>query len=268
MLIGSLILSVCSLQAQSSWSQPTGGRAIALSGNTENFRDIHAIFHNQAGLGYLSETAVMAAYEQRFLLSGLRTSAIGIALPTHSGSLGMQVQLFGNEHYHEGKAGIVYARRLLDKLSIGASVNYLFFRVADAGSRGTVSFDAGFQGEVFEGFELGVHVTNPVRQTIQQDQYLPTILRLGARYRFSRFLAALGGIEKDIDLPYNLKFGLEYQFQEVFYLRLGMQSLPGSASFGFGAVIMEQLNLDLGTAWDARLGWSPAINLLYRWKKK
>lgn len=250
--------------AQGNFSRPLGGKALALSGNTENFRDIHALFHNQAGLAFMEKSAVALTLERRFLLQGVQHIGLGFATPTSGGTFGVQVQMFGNKSYNEGKVGLAYARKLMEEVSIGGQVNYMFVQVEEGGSEGVFSFEAGINAQLLEKLKVGFHVFSPVPVSFSNDFRMPTILRLGLQYSFSDNLSLLAGAEKDIEYQENLKFGLEYKYAKVVAFRLGMQTFPAGVSFGFGVGANKNLQIDLASAWNQQLGFSPGLNVIYQ----
>lgn len=249
---------------QGNFSRPLGGKALALSGNTENFRDIHALFHNQAGIAFMEKSALALTLERRFLLQGVQHIGLGFATPTSGGTFGVQVQMFGNKSYNEGKIGLAYARKLMEEVSIGGQVNYMFVQVEEGGSEGVFSFEAGINAQLLEKLKVGFHVFSPVPVSFSNDFRMPTILRLGLQYSFSDNLSLLAGAEKDIEYQENLKFGLEYKYAKVVAFRLGMQTFPAGVSFGFGVGANKNLQIDLASAWNQQLGFSPGLNVIYQ----
>src|SRR5690606_15037153 len=129
---------------------------------------------------------------------------------------------------------------------------------------GVFSFEAGINAQLLEKLKVGFHVFSPVPVSFSNDYQMPTILRLGLQYSFSDNLSLLAGAEKDMEYRENLKFGLEYMYAKVVAFRLGIQTFPSGVSFGFGVGANKNLQLDLASAWNQQLGFSPALNAIYQ----
>lgn len=243
---------------------PMGGARAAGMGYTgATFTDINALFTNQAGLSQLENTTATAFGEQRFLLSELGSYSFGIALPTNSGTFGLSLNQFGFEGYNEQRVGLAYGRQLFDKLSIGAQALLLHTQIPEYGSQAAVTFEIGALIDLLPQLKIGVHTYSPIRVSVVESEYLPSILKAGLQYRPSEQILLLAEVEKDIDYPARAKFGLEYQVAEPFRLRVGAATNPTTVSFGLGYQVLEQLRFDIASAYHEVLGFSPAAGLSY-----
>ncbi len=220
-----------------------------------------SLFSNQAGLSGLSRLAVVAAAEQRFMVSELKSIAIGAALPTSSGTFGVMMQSFGFEGFRQQKLGLSYARKLWQSLSIGALFNYFQTRIPEYGSRGILSFEAGIQANLSKTLMIGAHVQNPAQVELAEDENLPTVLRLGIAWKVSNMLMLCSEIEKDIDHPFRWKNGLSYQPIEQLYLRAGYATEPSMLFFGVGFAFGNGLQADMAGSFHQTLGFSPSAGV-------
>lgn len=257
------LVSIMSLKAQNSITNHAGARGVAMGNASVTFQDINSVFANVAGLAHLDETGFVLFSEQRFNLKELSTYAAGFALPTNSGTFGLQIQYFGFEQYNEQKIGLAYSRKLLDRLSIGAQVNYLNFSIPEYGNNGTASFELGIQSNIIDDVILGVHISNPIGQDIVEDDPLPTVFKIGIAYCPSKKVTFGVEVEKDIDFKSNIKIGIEYILIESLALRVGFGSEPNLFSFGAGYAIKNQLFVDFGANYHQTLGFSPGLSLRY-----
>ncbi|MCO6479563.1 MAG: hypothetical protein J5I94_23210, partial [Phaeodactylibacter sp.] len=230
-----LILLLPGVLFAQSGAPPAGGaRSVAMGHTGLTYTDINSIFANQAGLAYLESPAITAFGEQRFLVSEIRSAALGAGLPTPSGVFGLSLHYFGFEGYNEQRIGLAYGRRLLEKLSIGAQFLMLNTRIPEYGNKAAFTFEVGAQAELLPQLNLGIHLFSPARVRVAEEDFLPTILRLGFSYLPSDKLSLLAEVEKDIDYPARARFGVEYQAVEPLFLRWGVATGPTQLSFGLG----------------------------------
>jgi len=266
--IAFFIALACCMQAQNGLTSNTGARGLAMGNASLTFQHINSILSNQAGLSFIKTPSAILFTEQRFAVTEIRSIAAGFAYPTKSGVFGLNLNYFGFEDYNEQKIGLAYSRKLMDKLSIGAQVNYINFRIPEYGSQGFLSFDLGLQAQVLDDLILAAHIANPIGQEIVEDDNLPTVFKIGAAYCPSKKAVIMLEMEKDIDFETRIKGGLEYKLIEAFSLRAGFSSNPSAFSFGAGYTIKEQLRIDIGASYHNILGFSPGLGVIYELKSK
>lgn len=222
-----------------------------------------ALFSNQAGITGLTKLAVVAAAEQRFLVSELQSAAVGVAMPTRSGTFGLMAQSFGFEGFRQQKIGLSYARKLWKTLSVGAQFNYFQTRIPEYGSRGVLSFEAGVQANISKTLMVGAHIQNPAQVSLAENENLSTILRLGIAWKVSEKLLLCSEVEKDLDHPFRWKNGLAYQPIESLYLRTGYATEPSMLFFGVGFAFGNGLQADLAGSFHQTLGFSPSAGVVW-----
>jgi hypothetical protein len=69
--------------------------------------------------------------------------------------------------------------------------------------------------------------------------------------------------EKDIEFSTIVKFGLEYQLADPFFIRAGVATSPTLFNFGMGFIIKEKLIIDAAASYHQILGFSPAIGIRF-----
>jgi hypothetical protein len=79
--------------------------------------DIWSVAHNQAGLGFLSNTQFSFHYENKFMIPQYGLNALALAIPTRSGTLGFSFYYFGYSKYHEMKSSLAYGKRFGENFS-------------------------------------------------------------------------------------------------------------------------------------------------------
>ncbi len=262
LLSGFILFHFISLSGQS-FSPPAGARGLAMGDASTTFNDINSIFSNQAGLAGLDKTEIILFAGQRYFVNEIRNIAAAMAIPSGFGTFALNLQYYGFQDYNEQKIGINYARKLAQNLQLGAQINYIGFRIPEYGNRGVVSAEIGIQSQILKGLIIGAHISNPVRVELLDGENLPTIFRFGAAYIPSKKLTITAEVKKDIDFPTSVKFGLEYQLAEPFYVRAGVATNPTLFSFGMGVVITEKLIIDAAASYHQTLGFSPALSVRF-----
>ncbi len=242
---------------------PPDARSNALGGAGVTFTDAHSALYNQAGLASVSRLSVMVSAEQKFLTGDIQSAVLAAVLPTGAGVFGMAVQYFGFQAFNEQKAGLSYARKLLDNLSIGAELCLIHGAIAGYRQKTAYTFELGLLSNISRQVALGFHVSNPLRITWTENSYLPTVIRLGGQYQPSGKLTILGEIEKDIGYPIRTIWGLEYSPAEVLQIRLGLATAPLSPRFGLGLQLFKSLRVDMALTYHRVLGFTPSAGFYY-----
>lgn len=260
---------VSSVNAQNS---QIGARAAALGGASITLSDVYSAQNNQAGLGFVSNASVGAYYENRFLLKQLSYSSFVGALPLKKGgTFGLTYTGFGYSAFKQSKFGLGYGMKLSENFTAGVQVNYLTYRVGDAfyGKASTFCVEMGLQGKLTKNVIVAAHLYNPNRAKITNynNEKVPSQLKFGLQYIFSKQLMIIAEAEKGSYTNVNFKGGVEYAPAKEFYLRAGMSSYPVQAAFGVG-VKYEGLKFDLSSAYHNVLGFSPQVGLSYVFGKE
>jgi len=263
-----LLLSSIPLIGQNGSTYSNGARSSAIGNTGINFTDINSIFTNQAGLAKLENISFLVAAERRFSIADLNNLSAGFAIPTQSGTFGISINYFGFDLYNESKIGIAYSRKFMDKLSIGVQFDMLNTQIAEYGSKNLFTFEVGLQSELNDQFTLGFHLFNPVRQEIVEEEYLPSVIQAGVSYQPTKKVVVNVELEKDIDFPFTIKTGIEYEMVENFWLRIGVNTEPVAFSFGIGYLMKSGLRLDIASSYHQELGFTPAVSLGFDLKKK
>ncbi len=213
-----------------------GARQGGMSGSGVIISDIWSSYHNQAGLADLSGLSAGLYYSNIFNMSDLKDIAFAVSMPTEKyGSAGFNYSYNGSEFSNFSKFGLAYAKRLGKRITAGIQIDYLRFAQLNYGNTGTAVGEIGFIAEPIENFYLGAHVFNPWRAKFSgTDDYLNSILRIGAGYYFSEKVIVTIETEKDIDKPIVFRAGTEYNVIPGLYLRAGINLNPVKYSFGLG----------------------------------
>ena len=246
-----------------------GARSNALGGSSLTQIDAWSTYNNPGALGYLENTEVGVAYENRFLVKEMANQALTAGICTKkAGNFGLHFQQYGFNLFREMQGGFSYGMALFDQFSAGVSFNFHRISLGDNyGSTNTVSAAIGVMYYLNESLSFGMrmHNINRARLADFQDERLPTTFAFGARYDFSEKARWMIDVEKDLIHPVTVKSGIEIQAHEIFTMRMGATSYPFQASMGFG-LKLSKFYLDMASSWHTQLGLSPSAGILYRFE--
>jgi len=277
---------------------PVGPRGIAMGSSiTATAEGLDGLYWNPAGTAKtLSDVTVYASHMAYIADIGVSSAAVSVNLESF-GVLSLQLkalaigeiavttaqnpdgtgQTFSPQFFD---IGLTYARRLTDRVSVGATVLLITEQMAEVSATG-FAFNLGVLYDNLldlQGFSIGVAVKHIGPQMkfdgaglnlsatsaeLLRGEYiykvdavgfeLPTTFELGLGYRISaaedhdlHFAAAFQNNNFSSD---QYKVGLEYGFQRLLYLRAGYDyspTLSDSKETIFGATFGVGLHTDLG----------------------
>jgi hypothetical protein len=270
LLISCLLISSINVIADNGFFK--GGAAAAAMGNTAlTQHDVWSMFHNPAGLAFITNTEAGVSYEKRFNLKELSTNTLAFAVPfKNTGTIGVDIGYFGFSNFNEQTAGFAYAKNFGKKFSAGVKLNYLSYSIAeDYGKKSFITGEVGIQAEIVSDLWLGAHIYNPVQQKITDNpsEKLPSVFSFGASYIFSEKLTIEIASEKATDEKARFRGGIAYHPMKQLYLRAGTSSQPFASSFGFG-LLLNNLKIDFAALFHPDLGFTPNISLGYTFAGK
>ena len=268
-LISSLFLLITFSYAQIG-NDFVGARSSAMGGYNVTLSDVWSTNNNQAGLGFVKDITGGIYYENRFLLRETSYKAGAFVLPIKSGAFGISVASFGFELFNETKAGLSYGQRFGDKFSVGVQLNYLSTKLPqEYGSKATLTGAVGLITKLSKELSLGIHIYNPTRAKLAEydNERVPTIMKLGLDYRFSKKVMFGVSTEKDVNFDAIVNVGIEYHITEILYLRGGISTNPTQYAFGIG-MQLTHFKIDLSSSFHQTLGVTPGISIIYSRKKK
>jgi hypothetical protein len=243
---------------------PLSARYTTIGTYSKNFIDAFSGSTNQAALAEVKDAGAGVYGERRFMLKALSNFAAAIALPSRLGGFGMTMRYFGGEQFNTSQIGLGYGRKLHERIDIGIQFNYNTIKLAGYGSAGAINFEAGTLIHLTDKLHMGLHVYNPVGGKFgkQPDEQLASVYTVGMGYEASPVLFISTDIGKEENQPVNINAGMQYIFARHFFARLGIASSTGNYFFGLG-LRWKTFRLDMVSSWQAPLGFTPAIMLLF-----
>ncbi len=249
--------------------RPIAASYIGLGAYSINHTDVFSFSSNQAALSQIKEPAFGVYGEKRFLLSATNMYSAVVAMPTQNGNFGFQVDYFGYKNYNESQLGITYARKLGAKLDLGIKFNYYSFRIPGYQNSSTLNFEIGAIAHLTEKLHAGIHFYNPVGGNLSKTDHekLGSVYKFGIGYEASDNFLISAEIVKQEDLPINVNAGVQYNFAQQFFARVGIASENESPYAGAG-IYWNNLRLDISASYHPQLGISPGLMLIVNFKSK
>lgn len=250
-------------------NSPLGARSSGLGSASVSLSDLWSVQNNQAGLGFLKNTSAGVYYQNQFMLKELGTKAFAFAAPGKHGTLGVCVSSFGYSLFSQNKYGLGFGKAFGKNISAGVMMDYIETSIAEYGKKGSLVAEAGIQAKPMKELTIGMHVFNPTRTKLAgyNEERIPTVMRLGADYKFSDKVFVAIETEKDMDKKAMFKAGLEYKPVKELYLRAGISTNPALNCFGLG-LELKHFKLDLSSTYHSTFGFSPQVGLIYEFEKQ
>ncbi len=245
---------------------PVGARSTGMGYASVTNIDLWATFNNQAALAFLEKTEVGVFAENRFLMDEMMTQAFAVAVPVKNvGTISASFYRFGFALYNDNKYAVAYSRTFGERFSAAMQFNVFHTQFGDVyGSRVNFNPELSIFTKVSEKITLGTHLLNPTRTRFLDfaDERMPTILRIGLGYQWSKEFLSNIEFYKDINFPVSLRVGGEYGINEQVWLRGGFSTGATYGTFGVG-VNLKGAKADIATAYHQILGFIPQLALSY-----
>lgn len=254
-------------------NQAAGARRVGLGFAYTGVRgDFWTLFHNPAGIAGIKQMEVGAFVERRFLLNQLNSGTIGFVMPFNGDRhfAGFDVSSFGFGGYSDSKIGLTYAALLLEKLSLGAKVNYVRTSIPDYGTKSSVFVDFGLLASITENISAGFRVYNASQSYISKplEEKIPTTLDVGIAYQASDKVLVVADVQKQVNFSASFRGGIEYAILDILKARIGASTNPTTLNAGLGLVLKNGLNIDFANTLHQHLGYTPSFSLSWRFRSK
>ena len=244
-----------------------GARSAALAGADVALSGFWSLRNNQAGLASLKNPTGGIFYENRFGMKELGYQSAGFIYPFQGSALGVTVNYFGDQLYHESAFGLAYGMKIAEGFSAGIQLDYFssFTDTEKQVKNNAVTFEAGLLYELNSEITIGVHAYNPLEIMMNSSaatEIIPANYSLGAAFRVDEKLLLTTEVEKTQGFGESVRAGVEYEVVDKTFLRAGVATNPGLFSFGF-ETSWNHLTLQLASSMHEVLGFSPMVSVLY-----
>jgi hypothetical protein len=260
-----ILMGFCIHARSQGWTGFRSPQAAGLGSIGAMENDIWAVYGNPAGLARHPATVVGAGVSNRFLMKEFSNKGLAFASRVPGGVMAVAGSYFGDASYSEQRYDLAFAKQLSDGFWSGITLDYCRLTQGGGyGGAGVFTFSAGLLTRLNQQVYLGAYVFNPLQAKAggQVKAEIPALMRLGLGYIFSPDLRIVAEIEKAINQKAGLNVGAEYLALQKVYIRAGVNTLPGSWSFGIG-LPMGRLRFDVATEMHPTLGLCPQAALSY-----
>jgi len=242
---------------QGALSTSLGGIKAVLSGSD-------AVLNNFSLITDQTDLGIILSSSRRFNISELSTVALGVHLPVSKfGHFGVELYSFGFDAYSEQLVSLKYARKLMKNFSVSTSFGLQSVQVEGSGSAHKLAFSLGMSGNLYDNLSWGVFVSNPERQSLNENTDLVTSLAFGLSYEVSEKVSFYSEVEKQLEEDIAFRTGLDYSIFRNFNLRFGYNTLPGQINLGFSLLILDSISFESAIAYDSLLGITPVVSFNY-----
>jgi hypothetical protein len=227
---------------------------------------LDGFIYNPAALGNIKYTILLLNAENRFQGSGIRGYSLCAALPVSKNScLGAIVEQYGVPEYVRRLYRLGFGMALNKRLAIGTDLGMKTYTIANYSSALTLKIDLGMTFVVADRLNLGWTSQLPFYNSAQFISGSPVHM-LGIKYKVSANIDILFQLEKENQLNWAVKYGLEYKVVPPLGLRIGVAPRNAILHAGFGLKVDEQMDIDGAFSLHAALGITPALSLRYQFK--
>lgn len=249
--------------------QPLVSSYPGLGAYSKNAADAFSFIINPAALSNLQQGGAGVYSERRFLLNALSQYTAVAGFQTNSGAFGLQADYFGYSNYNETQIGFGYARSLGSKVDVGVKFNYYNLRIPAYTSSSTFHFEAGVLMHLSEKLHAGFSVFNPVGGVLNKagNEKIASVYRGGLGYEASEKFFISAEVIKEENKNVGVNAAFQYALVKQLLLRAGINTVNTQPFVGVG-LRFAQFRVDVVTAYHPQLGISPAVMMLFDFKKK
>lgn len=249
--------------------QPLVSSYPGLGAYSKNAADAFSMIINPAALSNLKQSAAGVYSERRFLLNALSQYTVVACFQTNSGTFGLQADYFGYNNFSETQIGLGYGRSLGSKIDVGVKFNYYNLRIPVYGNASTFHFEAGVLMHLSEKLHAGISVFNPVGGMLNKtaNEKIASVYRGGLGFEVSDKFFISAEIIKEEGKHVGVNAAFQYALAKQLLLRAGINTVNTQPFVGVG-LKFGQFRVDVATAYHPQLGISPAVMLLFDFKKK
>jgi hypothetical protein len=244
-----------------------GARSAALAHASVALDGSEAIFHNPSLLNFGHGLFCTLSYESRFLLKELSLMAAGISTSSGYGSFGVTFSQFGTGIYRENKLGLLYAKKLSNRISTSVGFDYLSERLPE-NSRpfSAVTVEIAAAARINQKITTGILFFNPVMTKLAipgENVAIPWEFRAGNAWNVTDQLLFCSEMDLIRGNPVRLRTGLELNPCAVISFRLGISGNPLQIAFGAGFK-MGCYVFDIAFYQQGNLGFTPVAGFRFK----
>ncbi len=243
-----------------------GARDVALGNATVALVSSFSAFNNQGTLALLKEATFALDYQQPYLIDRFAIKSLALTIPTSLSNFAFTVRQKGIPGYSESRFGFAMAKKIGKNFSAGLQFNYFLVDFPEQGTnQGTFLIEFGVLFQTKNNLAIGFHLFNPSGSTIGSLNFqskLPVIANTGISLKPTSDLLIVSSIAYSDDKQLNIRMGIEYQFVDRFFVRVGISGKPIHHSAGIGYKC-RYFATDVAFVHHETLGYTPSISLIF-----
>lgn len=232
---------------------------------SKKFSDPSSLNGNVASVASIKNFGASVYGEKRFMLSEIGLYSTVIAVPTSSGNFSLSANYYGYKEYNESEISVGYARKLNDKVDIGAKFNYFSVRIPSYGKASAFNFDVGAIFHITEQLHTGINIYNPLSSRLgkNSEEKLMPVYKAGLGYEFSSSFFTSIEVIKEQGTAAGIHGSFQYKPITQLFARAGMITTSNIWYAGIG-YLFKELRVDVAVSIHRQLGISPGILLSYQ----
>jgi hypothetical protein len=240
-------------------------------GNTKLFsEDAFGSIYNPAAFNTNDKFAVGLSVSPSPLISGLNLLQAGSQFQFKNNFVGLGIISSGSQLYREQVIGLNYARNFTT-WTIGGRLNILSVNQNDAvyGNTSKITASIGTNVRLNKYLMAAAYINHLNQAALDKNKLekVATTFSVGFQYQFSQNLKTVVEGEKNFIHPFNLKAGVAYNFQKLFFIRAGFQTYPVRPTIGLGFKT-NGFQADYSYQNQSILGGVHAIGISYQLERK
>lgn len=241
-------------------------RGIANQGVTMD--NLSGFGYNSAALAGTEERSIMLSTENRFIGTGIKGVSVLGAIPIgQKAAFGLHMEQYGIREFSQQYYHLGYGRKLSNRFSIGSGFAVRHNFIPGYENNTYYNLDLGWRYVIKENLIIAHSAFIPFQSSGQTSNY-NTIHLIGIQYKLSLWINLFAQLEKENQLNWVSKYGLEYQMNPQFVIRLGVKSDASEFHSGIGIKVNERLQIDISASVHTALGLTPALSLGYNFVQR
>lgn len=259
-----IVLLIAKIGNAQSISTLMGARAAGIGHASSGIIDEWSLFNNAGAIGSVDNMNAAAAYEIRAQLPNANRMAFAFNAPLTWGVTSVGVYRFGDDLYNEQILSTGFGNKF-GIASLGIKANYVQYQASGYGTHSSFTLDFGGLAQLTDQLSVGAYITNLNQAKISTDydsERLPTRLTAGLTFKPKKNLFITTELDKDIDYEVIWRTGIEYSFEDKFFVRTGFNFNPQAGFFGLG-IIRKRLQADYALQFSTLLGAIHQVSASY-----
>jgi len=245
----------------------SGGRALGMASTSILLVDEYGLFNNPGAVDVTSLT-FLASYHTQYITLGINDVRLGMVLPVKKFTTGIGILFYGDELFNQMRISSFLAHNF-GFAKVALRTNYSQYYVQNYGYRNNITIDIGGVFTLSQQLQLAMVFQNLTRSKLSGETNTPlnSLIQLGLSYHpIDKFRADIQ-LDKSIEQPPSLRFGVEYKATDLIALRTGFNPASGLAALGLG-LTWQTFTLDLAGNYTHQLGYAGILSFMISPKKK